>query len=245
MRKSAIFVLLFSVSLWAADFWQSKKYSDWSDKDVQKMIDNSPWSRPVTVSDDVVPPGGSSGKHGRGGMGEIGGDLNTDPTADAPRSGVGDRARGAEPDRGTAPLVTFVVRWESALPMREARVRAKYGSEAETSADAKKIIDTEEPTYVITVSGLRANALRGDPETVRKQMLADASLTVKGKGPIKPVDFRLQRGNSAAIAMFAFPKSAPLSLEDKEVEFSAKFDSLPVRQRFQFKNMTIAGKLEL
>ena len=174
-------------------------------------------------------------------MGEIG-DPN-DPTADAPRSGVGRSARNADPDRGAPPMLTFIVRWESALPVKEARVRLKYGSEAGASAEAKRVLETEEPNYVITVSGLSANALRGDAEEVKKRAMADAALIVKGKDPIKPVDFMVQRGDGVTIAVFAFPKS--LTLGDKEVEFSAEFDSVRVRQKFQFKNMVFAGKLEL
>lgn len=250
MRKFAGILLLGSVCLWAADFWQAKQFTDWSDKDVQKMLENSPWSKPVNVSGDLVAPGGMNRKRGdggRGGMGEVGNpnDPTPDPLSDAPRSGVGRNAQNADPDRGAAPMLTFTVRWESALPLKEARVRAKYGSEAGTSAEAKKILETEEPNYVISVSGPFGKALGGDAENLKKQAMADAALIFKGKDPIKPVDFMVQPGNGGAVAVFAFPKSAALSLDDKEVEFSAKFASIPVKQKFQLKNMMFAGKLEL
>src|SRR6185312_13709755 len=120
---------------------------------------------------------------------------------------------------GSQPSMMFVVRWESALPVRQARMRAKYGSEVATSADAKKILEAAEPNYVITVSGLPPDSLRGNPEAVKKKVLADASLAVKGKDPLKPVDFILQRGDRGAIGVIVFPRTAPLSLEDKDVDF--------------------------
>ena len=141
--------------------------------------------------------------------------------------------------------MTFIVRWESSLPVREARMRAKYGAEATTSAESKKILEAVEPSYVITVSGLPRNALRGDPEDVKKQVLARAALTVKGKDPIRPVNFMMQRTNDGMVAVFAFPRTAALSPDDKEVEFSANFDSLAVKQRFPLKSMLLNGKLEL
>ncbi|HUA87402.1 MAG TPA: hypothetical protein VMB85_26275 [Bryobacteraceae bacterium] len=250
MRRFVVSLLLLAVSAWAADFWQSKKFTDWSEHDVRRMLDDSPWSKAVSVSGDLVAPAGTSRKSrdgGRGGMGEVGNpNLSApDPMDDAPRSGVGRAAQNADPDRGAAPLLNFIVRWESALPVKEARLRLKYGSEAATSADARRVLETEEPNYVITVSGLSGNALRGDPGAVKKQVMDDAELMVKGKDPIKPVDFMVQRGNGVAIAVFAFPKSTPLTLEDKEVEFRARFDSIPVKQKFQLKNMMFAGKLEL
>ena len=51
-RASLIVVLLSSVLVWAADkdFWDTKPYSEWNDKEVEKLLKNSPWSRSVTLS---------------------------------------------------------------------------------------------------------------------------------------------------------------------------------------------------
>ena len=249
MRRFGALFFMLGVSVWAADFWQAKQYTEWSDKDVKKMLENSPWAKPVNVSGELVPPStsGKRGGNGRGSMGEIGNPNQSvgDPMGDAVQSGVGRAAQDADPDRGAAPVLTFTVRWESALPVKQARVRAKYGSEAATSQEAKRALETEETNYVITVSGLQPNALRGDAAEVKKRAMAVAELIVKGRDPIKPVDLMLQRGSGAAIAVFAFPRTATLSLDDKEVEFSARFDSLLVKQKFQLKTMVFAGKLEL
>lgn len=252
MRKIAIFLAVFCVSLGAAEFWQAKKFTDWSDRDVKKMLADSPWAKPVNVAADMVLPAGSTSSRrsrdgGRGSITEIGNPNDTppDPMGDRPQTGVGRSAQNANPDRGTAPIMTYTVRWESALPVKQARVRAQYGSEATSAAEAKQILEMQEPTYVISVSGLRATALPGEADAVKKQMLADTELLVKGKDPIHPVDFMIRRGQNAAVAVFAFPRSPAISLEDKEVEFSAKFGSIPVKQKFQLKNMMFAGKLEL
>ena len=80
MKKLGFAALLLTISLWAADFWQSKPFGEWSDKDVQKMLDNSPWSKPVSVGTDLVPPSDTGKKGGgRAGMGEI-----DNPNAGAP-----------------------------------------------------------------------------------------------------------------------------------------------------------------
>jgi hypothetical protein len=249
MRKFAV-CLLIVAPLCAADFWQAKPYTEWSEKNVKKMLDDSPWARPVNIAGDLVPPRTGGGKRGlgaRGSMTEIGNpnEVTPDPMGDAPRSGVGRSAQNADPDRGTAPMLTFTVRWESALPVKQARVRARYGSEAGTSQEARRILETEEKNYLITVSGLPANTLRGDAQEIKTQAIADAALTVKGQDPIKPIDFMLRRVNGDTIAVFAFPRTIPLTLDDKEVEFRAKFASIPVKLRFALKNMIFAGKLEL
>jgi len=253
MKKLASSVLLLSLSLWAADFWQSKDYTAWSDKDVRRMLDSSPWSKPVNVSLSAALPGGSTGRKGSGGRGSISevGNPNPrmpDPMTDATSSGIGQQQRGGQAEMeqaASAPSVVFTVRWESALPVRQARVRAKYGSEVGTSAEAKKILDAPEPTYIITVSGLMSGTLEGGDEAMKKKVMADAALLVKGRLPIRPVDFMLQRGDEASVAVFAFPRTEPLSLDDKEVDFTAKFNSFTVKQRFPLKSMVINGRLEL
>src|SRR4029453_17650322 len=51
-RASLIVVLLSSVLVRAADkdFWDTKPYSEWNDKEVEKLLKHSPWSRRVTLS---------------------------------------------------------------------------------------------------------------------------------------------------------------------------------------------------
>ena len=41
--------LLACAVLAAADFWEEKEFTSWSDKDVEKMMSNSPWAKPLTV----------------------------------------------------------------------------------------------------------------------------------------------------------------------------------------------------
>ena len=53
MRKLLIILgvgLFVSGALWAADFWTAKPYTEWSTKDIQKMMSNSPWAHLMPVS---------------------------------------------------------------------------------------------------------------------------------------------------------------------------------------------------
>ena len=53
--------------LQAEDFWEKKKYAEWTDKEVRQMLTNSPWARRVEI------PLGSamSGGGGRGGRDSV------------------------------------------------------------------------------------------------------------------------------------------------------------------------------
>lgn len=251
MKKLIVSAVLLSVSLWAADFWQSKKFMEWNEKDVQKMLDNSPWAKQVTVAlGDFASPGGrgggKKGGNGRSGMGEI--TSNPQAPGAMEDSGRGGGHGGRSDDdmaTGITPTAQLTVRWQSATPIKQALVRARYGAEATTSPEAKKILEQVEPNYVIVVSGLTREALRGDTDSIKKKILAESSLAVKGKDSIKPIDFMLQRSAKGVDAYFAFPRSAALSVDDKEVEFLSKFHSMIIKQRFVLKSMVIDGKLEL
>src|SRR5436190_34514 len=92
MKKLAAFLLVFALSLWAADFWLSKPFTDWNDKDVDKMLHNSPWAKQIGVA---VSSGGGGGMNS-GGRGKGGGrtsDIGSDASSPAGGgAGAGDMA---------------------------------------------------------------------------------------------------------------------------------------------------------
>ena len=247
MKKVFIALFVFAFCLCAADFWQAKPSSDWSDKDLQKMMNNSPWARPFSVAmSGPTPPavGGTAagnsgadpgmpspisegGGGGRGGGGGGGG-----------RGGGGGGAGGGPGGGGSMDLVA---RWQSALPVKQAFVRLKYGEKADSTPEAKELLEREEPNYVIIVSGNLRPFMRGNPETVKKAILDSTSLSAKTKGQVKLED--LQIGGNQIIFLFA--KSSPLSLDDKEVDFSTKLADVVLKYKFKLKDMVYNGKLEL
>lgn len=258
MKNRAALVLLLAVSLWAADFWQSKPFTDWNDKDLQKMMTNSPWARQVSVvlGSPSAPAGSSDGRGRRGGgnsgnMGEVGANPNADMGANPGMGAAGARGgrAGAASDEmgaGLTPSATFVIRWQSALPVKQALMRAKYGNEVATSPEAKKFLESTEPNYVIGLSGLSLAMLRTDPEELKKALMEKTSLSAKGKDPLKPSDIQFTRSGERADSYFVFPKTAAFTLDDKEVEFSTKIGTLPpMKYKFHLKEMVYNGKLEL
>ena len=42
--------IVVGAALAAADFWDEKDFTTWSDKEVEKMLSDSPWSRRVTIA---------------------------------------------------------------------------------------------------------------------------------------------------------------------------------------------------
>ncbi|MGA3202209.1 MAG: hypothetical protein ABSF12_06905 [Bryobacteraceae bacterium] len=237
MKKFVPPFLAAAICLWAADFWQAKPFTDWSDKEAQKMETNSPWSKQIAVSTGAV-GGPDTGRAKRSG-----GDLDsTLGSGGAGQHGqVQDLSGGATVASGT---VILTLSWRTALPVREAVAKTKYGAEAGTSAEAKKMVDEEQKYYGVLVSGLPGGSGRGG-ERMRDALLKNTTLSVKGKDPIAVSDVQSGGNEQKPVVLFLFPRTAPISVDDKEVEFSTRFGSMIVRQKFHLKDMVFNGKLEL
>ncbi len=69
LLRSIAIASLSAAALCAANFWESKSYTEWSDKEVEKLLTNSPWSQKVSVS---MGGGGRGGGGGGGGLGNSG-----------------------------------------------------------------------------------------------------------------------------------------------------------------------------
>ena len=55
--RTAAICLTACTTLSAADFWTAKDYRAWSDKEVARMLNDSPWSQHATLSViDIVEP---------------------------------------------------------------------------------------------------------------------------------------------------------------------------------------------
>src|SRR4051794_12160990 len=126
--------LLFSSGLAFAsdDFWKSSKASEWSSKDVQRLLTHSPWAKEVTLdmhtgsSGDMG--GASRGRGGRGGGGMnagggggADGQMGSEGGSMAGGGGRGGRGgsggmSGEGGGRESRPEIKAIVRWESARP---------------------------------------------------------------------------------------------------------------------------------
>jgi hypothetical protein len=247
MKKLVPFLL--ALGLWAADSWQNKPMAEWSDKDVQKILSNSPWAKTTSVSTGGSMDSGSvPGRNGR-----IGGDDSQARSGAQQMPGASSGVPGGNmPSRGgdggldspAGSSIPVSVVWESALPVKQALARRKYGAEAGTSPEAQKFVD-QSGSYVIAVAGIpdalaQAGAARG-----KAALLAETRLSAKGKPPLHATGVEVGPPGKVVEVIFTFAKTAPFSIEDKEVEFSTQFGAAAVRYRFRLKDMLYQGKLEL
>lgn len=260
---AAMFVLLAPAAL-CSDPWGHKKPDQWTAQDAQRVLTDSPWVRQGSMRFPEQPivhdesPGSAqadpmaAGSGGRGGM-------------QLPGNQLGRWDGGVGRDTSGTPMLSVIIRWDSALPVREALVRSKQSDEtlARSATD-----------YIVTVIGLwpgeqqaqqteeaEDNSLGGAPPEarvvrpttpptpeklgqMRNGLLASTKLLVKGRNsPIVPDDVKLDEKTGAI--HFFFPRTDPITLNDKEVTLATQFGSMRVFEKFRLKDMTEKGKLEL
>jgi hypothetical protein len=230
MKKLAGAMLVYAVLLHAADFW-TNIFTEWTDKDVHKMMESSPWAKKLDIATGEGGAGVGAGDRFR--AGGIGGTRTP---------GSNSSSVGSDSGQDTIPLY---IRWQSALPVKQAAMRMKYDAEVGTSPEAQAILGSTEPNYLIAVEGLtRKITGGGDGDALKKELIDQTALVIKGRNPIAPVDCSIS-GQEKITAVFVFPKTAPIVLEDKEVEFQSKIGTHTVKQKFHLKEMMYFDRLAL
>jgi hypothetical protein len=251
MRKAIIrsFAILAIAALaWASsDPWKDKPFQQWDDKDVQKVLSNSPWSRMIQAdagfdesgsAPSGLPQGSSAGSGaaggggggGRGGMGGGGGSSS--------------RTGGAGGDTGGGvPQLTFAIRWYSSRTVREAMLRSAVlaGSLKEDEAEKQLAQPTED--YLVLVSGPQMSAFQSAEEAGVKARTA--LVTKKGKLKIEPSKVEFQRstdGKTIRAILISFPKrtatgEATIGAEEKGADFSCTPGKVAIKASFDFSKM--------
>jgi len=233
----------------AEDFWVKKPFTEWSVKDATKLLQNSPWSHEVSIGGAMPMEGGAAGggRRGGGGMGgnnDMGGMATGGTDSGARRGGSGGPGYPSEAAGGPGGASMMVrVRWQSALPIRQAIVLTQLGPEKADSDQAKKFLSQVSNEYVVAVVGLPAGLDRV-PDEQLNELAKSTTLQRKDKDPIAAGAVQKIPGEKGSLAFF-FPKTSAITLEDKEVEFVSKVIRIEVRRKFKLKDMVVGDKLEL
>jgi len=216
--------------LLAANFWDTKSYTEWNDKQLQKILENSPWARntPVNLRGDAGSGGGGGGGRSIVSFGfQRGGGGGSVPIPTAPKPSM------------------VVVRWESALPIRQVLARQQYGDEVETSAEAIEYLGREPSSYVVRIVGIPAGGNIGTPE----ERAAGAQLVIRNQPPIQAIQAVSERAGRGVDLFLAFPKAPPagraLTVADRQVQVVLDTEIIRVRRRFNLNDMIYQGELEL
>ncbi len=257
-------------NLFAADFWQQKKFTDWSEKEIAKLLSDSPWARQALATADTkgssggkggsgsskggggkssggnIGGGGSRGGGSRGGGGGMGGGSMGGGMGGGGMGGGSEMGGGGGMGQGGGmPSMSATVRWLSALPVRQAIVKAQLGVEAATSLETRAMLEREEKDYVVALVGLPLRAARTSPEKLKASLKSKTTLNRKGKEPIAPQSIDMKQSGQAFGLIFRFPRKDAITLDDKEVEFACQLGPAQFKRKFKLKDMVFEGNLAL
>ncbi|HJY85757.1 MAG TPA: hypothetical protein VKE24_02870 [Candidatus Acidoferrales bacterium] len=251
-RTVALFaMLLATTTLYGGDPWKDKPYKQWDEKDVRRVLMDSPWAKEVRVDGSwrgagVSTPGTSdTAGTGTGGYGQstAGGVALSGP------QGVG---RGGESEQsGGNPPTVYLVRWVSSRSTRQAMARAAE-LRGTAEADAEQILAQDLPEYVLLVLGrdITLFAQAGEKALRGKSYL----LAKKTKTHLMPVRVELQYPQSASDqpkaatgrgvsgVVFYFSKKTAggepaLAPDEKSVEFVCDAGGLHLKTGFDLQKM--------
>ena len=224
--KKIVYVLLSCLLLagtaMAASFWETTEFTNWSDKQVTKMLENSPWGKKVILTLSSPSAGFGGGGSGRGG-GTIGGvDGGGGGGGGGAPGGGGSRRGGGGGNSISSPQTTsFTVRFNSALPSKQAIIKRNLGESTEVTPGMQKFLDNQEDYYLVVVDGLPM--MLAGYEDAPERLIGTAKLRRKKKQDILPGKVEVETYGRVLLLYF-FPKTDQIQLEDKEVEFVMKLD---------------------
>ena len=93
-------------------------------------------------------------------------------------------------------------------------------------------------------NGQRRGRNRGN-DGLRSQLLDAAQLAPKGKSSIYAQDVQIVGPGGSDGVRFLFPRTTPISANDKEVEFILNIRRVKVDEKFKLSDMQYEGKLAL
>ena len=210
------------------NYWESKPYTEWSDKEADKLLKDSPWTRSVLLNTGPEGTTGSSGgQRGSGGggdpeMGSVGGSL-------------------------PKPATRLVVTW-FARPIREATARRLMLTDPEVPKDRiERLLQPNAQFLVLLVTGWTLGR-QPDRDAAIERFKKETMLVKKNKEKILLADMVLpQRREDPLYLRFAREAGGKpvLTQADQEVTLVLRVGEDTYRVKFKLAEMLIQNKLEL
>ena len=213
-RRQAILAALAvpADAFFSNEFWNAKLPARWTEPEIRQLLNKSPWAKAASISDKSET-----------------GPLSSAPAAARRRGRGGASPPGAPPNSPALIKWHATVRWESALPVREALHRGDPGPLPED--------------YILNVFG---EVPSGDTDSAEDALKDSTTLAHKGDQiRLKRIEPAPQNELSEPGMLFYFSRLLALRLEDKEVTFSTRLGPLEVKCQFALKDMLYRGNLEL
>jgi hypothetical protein len=202
--------------------WRTKPTAAWTQDEAYQVLTNSPWVKKVKTT--ILHQQSEFERRDGGNMGK--------PTG-VGYDGIGD-SESVFWSRRVGEIPTLLMRWETALPVRVARLKAHTVEPPTLNADA----------YSLAVYGVPRGDFKGDPVKLGKPLRDQAVLRRAGKKDVKPSVVEVFQGEDGPIIVYQFSKSLEITKDDKTFYFSAVIGRISFTQSFDTDAMHFDGNLE-
>lgn len=239
-------IFIVALAAWAGDPWKQKPYHQWDEKDVRKVLNDSPWAKSLNVS----APWMGAGPQTSPGVPSAGAATGVQGAATGPISG-GPPAGSEVPTGTSLPEATYLVRWTSATILRQAIARGAVLRGAMQQADVEKALAQEAHEYQVMVLGPDMTPFTSSDEFGLKEK---AYLRAKkSKVKISPSRVEIRRsedGKKITSVLFWFPKKAEsggtvFTPDEKGIEFNCQAAGTTLRANFDPQKMVGPQGLDL
>ena len=209
-----------------------KPWTDWSEKDAQKILDESPWAHTQTETDTS--------------------EMFFSPTT--PGNSAPGTSRGTQGATNQATKVDFRIRLLSAKPIRQALARSVTAKQPDMAPQMKAFVDRDFGEFIVVAVTWESADQRFSGQAMQLFNSANTGLVknktfleVKG-GQRNFLSQYIAPQTDGLGAKFIFPRTVdekPFVPADGELRFWSEFsDRIKLNMRFKLSEMTYEGKLE-
>lgn len=238
LAPSLICVAAVAQGMAADPVWKSKPAAAWTEEEAKQVLTASPWAKETRavlarrLTEDQLREAGQMGQPR--GVANEGVDAKGSGPKVSPNvfSGPGGEDRSA---RSQPQPVVLRLRWESALPVRLAELKAHDKGAPAWEGDG----------YRIAVYGVPGGGFKGDPKQLGEPLKNLAALKREGKKDVRPLRVEVFQGEDGVVIVYLFPLSAEISEKDGWVQFAAQIGRIVISQLFELREMEFMGRLEL
>ncbi len=236
LRIAGLLLLVAPVAS-AAEPWKSKPYRQWDQKDIQKILTDSPWVKRTVVN--------VSWGNGAAGAAEQG----TEPRPAAPGYGgapeagpPGERTSGAGGGEGMGIRETvFIARWVSSRTMRRALIRLQVLNQQLQEQQAEQFLQQPVNALQVMVSGPDMTPFAGlDEATLLRSVWLELKTSHRRLSPTRVQLQRTPEGRLVDV-LFDFPRQSDgqpvLAPTEKQAELVCKLPQTSLNFSFDPRRM--------
>jgi len=232
------------------DPWKSKPYQQWDAKDVQRVLEDSPWSKIIQVEatwktgndnsgNDASGPAVATNQQapagGGGGNGKVMGG-SAPGAVSAPVAGAGDSGNSS----GSA---SFLIRWVSSKTVEKAVYRKAELAGQMKPEDAEKELAKQLDVYELVVFGPDMKPFQSaDEDTLKTDGYLIEKKTKQKISPMKVEITRAQDGTKVQAVGFIFLRKAAngeptIADDEKSVDFICSVNGAKIHTTFDISKM--------